>query len=385
MRIVHASHGRFHHHDLARQLYARGMLERFFTGYPRWKLKGEDLPHDRISTFPWVETPYMALQKTRLMGERLRRKSIRLLHSTFGRYVASRMPDCDAFIGLSGTGLKAGLTVQQRGGLYVCDRGSSHIVEQDQLLREEFERQGQSFVGIDPWVIEREQAEYDQADLITVPSEFVRQTFLAQGVSAEKIAKVPYGVHLQQFEKIAEPPPDYFDVVFAGNAPFRKGLPDLLQAFSDFKHPRKRLTIVGNVAGEMGKYLARHHVSDSVVFTGHCPLPRLKEIFSRSHVMVLPSIEEGLALVMAMALACGCPVIASEHTGARDLFDDGEQGFVIPIRSPSAITERLETFVDKPELRARMSEAALTLVHERLGGWDAYGDQIAKVITQRLS
>lgn len=327
----------------------------------------------------------MALQKTRLMRERLRRESIRLLHSTFARYVASRMPDCDAFIGLSGTGLKAGLTVQQRGGLYVCDRGSSHIVEQDQLLREEFERQGQSFVGIDPWIIEREQAEYDQADLITVPSEFVRQTFLAQGVSAEKIAKVPYGVHLQQFEKIAEPPPDYFDVVFAGNAPFRKGLPDLLQAFSDFKHPRKRLTIVGGVAGEMGKYLARHHVSDSVVFTGHCPLPRLKEIFSRSHVMVLPSIEEGLALVMAMALACGCPVIASEHTGARDLFDDGEQGFVVPIRSPLAITERLEILVDKPELRARMSEAALTLVHERLGGWDAYGDQIAKVITQRLS
>ncbi len=41
-----------------------------------------------------------------------------------------------------------------------------------------------------------------------------------------------------------------------------------------------------------------------------------------------------LALSMVQALACGCPVIASEHTGARDLFEDGVQGFIVPIRDP---------------------------------------------------
>ena len=54
---------------------------------------------------------------------------------------------------------------------------------------------------------------------------------------------------------------------------------------------------------------------------------------SRSHVMVLPSIEEGLALVQAQALACGCPVIGTRHTGAEDLFSDGNEGFIVPIRN----------------------------------------------------
>lgn len=191
MRVVHACHGKFHHHDLARQLDKRGILERFFTGYPRWKLKHEALPHERVSTFPWVEVPYMALLKTRLMGARMRRQSLRLVMRSFDHYVASHMPTCDVFIGLSGAGLKAGRTVQRRGEVYVCDRGSSHILAQDRLLREEYARQGQPFSGIDPWVIEREQAEYAQADLITVPSEFVRQSFLAEGVPAENWPKCP--------------------------------------------------------------------------------------------------------------------------------------------------------------------------------------------------
>ena len=46
-------------------------------------------------------------------------------------------------------------------------------------------------------------------------------------------------------------------------------------------------------------------------------------------VMVQPSIEEGLSLVMAEALACGCPVIATENTGAEDLFQNNKEGFII--------------------------------------------------------
>lgn len=385
MRVVHACHGKFHHQELARQLHARGILERFFTGYPRWKLKREDLPQQKISTFPWVETPYMALLKMRLMGGRLHRQMHRLLVTSFDRYTASRIPDCDVFIGLSGSGLNAGRTVQTRGGLYVCDRASSHIVAQDRLLREEYERHGQTFAGIDPWVIEREQAEYDQADLVTVPSEFVRQTFLKQSVPSSKIVKVPYGVNLQHFSKICEVPTESFEVVFVGRVSLRKGIPDLLQAFNALDHPRKRLTIVGGITDETRSWLATHSIPDKVSFAGHCQQSRLTEILSRSHVMVLPSIEEGMAYVMAQSLACGCPVVASEHTGARDLFEDGDQGFIVPIRSPSVIAERLQLLADEPDLRQRMGESALRLVREALGGWNTYGDRMVEVLSSLVS
>ena len=67
------------------------------------------------------------------------------------------------------------------------------------------------------------------------------------------------------------------------------------------------------------------------------PQDRLAAIMSSSHVMILPSIEEGLALVQAQAMACGCPLISSTNTGGEDLFSDGVEGFVVPIRSPEAI------------------------------------------------
>jgi glycosyltransferase involved in cell wall biosynthesis len=93
---------------------------------------------------------------------------------------------------------------------------------------------------------------------------------------------------------------------------------------------------------------------------------------SRAGVLVLPSIEEGLALVQAQAMACGCPVIATPHAGAVDLFADGREGFIVPVRDPEAIADRLARLHGDPELRAAMGEAALARVRT-IGGWDDYG------------
>lgn len=88
--------------------------------------------------------------------------------------------------------------------------------------------------------------------------------------------------------------------------------------------------------------------------------------------MVLASIEEGLAHVIGQAMACGCPVIATENTGARDFFTDGVEGFIVPIRSPEAIAEKLVWLYEHPEERRGMRQAALRRVKD-LGGWDTYG------------
>jgi len=67
-------------------------------------------------------------------------------------------------------------------------------------------------------------------------------------------------------------------------------------------------------------------------------------------------------------------VIATTATGAEDLFTDGVEGFIMPIRSPEALLERMQRFVDEPGLRAQMSAAALERV-QSLGGWTTYGDR----------
>ena len=90
--------------------------------------------------------------------------------------------------------------------------------------------------------------------------------------------------------------------------------------------------------------------------------------------MVQPSIEDGFGLVIAEALACGCPVIATLNTGAIDLFSDENEGFIIKPRSVEKIYEKLEQLADDRNLRKRMSTNAI-LKTKKIGGWDQYGDR----------
>jgi glycosyltransferase involved in cell wall biosynthesis len=232
---------------------------------------------------------------------------------------------------------------------------------------------------VDPYFVEREEAEYSQADAITVPSSFALRSFVQMGVPKEKLRRIPYGVRLDRFRRVAEPPRDEFRVLFAGTVSLRKGVPYLLEAFRALRHPRKRLRLVGPVTGEMQGLLHRFDLTD-VELVGRVPQVEMAEYMSSSHVMVLPSIEEGLALVQGQAMACGCPLISSEHTGGEDLFSESVEGFLVPIRSSAVIAQRLQQLADDVDLQQRMSEAALARV-QSLGGWSEYGDQWANLVT----
>jgi glycosyltransferase involved in cell wall biosynthesis len=200
------------------------------------------------------------------------------------------------------------------------------------------------------------------------------------GVPEAKVHKVPYGVRLENFNPVSQAPADSFEVLFVGGVSFRKGIPYLLDAFKRFAHPHKRLRIAGGVQKEIRAYLSKG-LPENVEFLGIVPQREVKKIMSTSHVMVLPSLEEGLALVQAQALACGCPLISSTNTGGSDLFTAGIEGFEVPIRSVEAITERLQQLADEPLLQQRMKEAAIANVRS-LGGWHTYGEQYLSMLNQ---
>jgi starch synthase len=376
MKVVQTVPGKFHHFHLARHFQSVGILEAVFSSYPLQKLKDQEIPLDKLHCYPWWHLLWLANNKYGTSKGNLPWLINRQMVKTLDSYVARHLPPCDVFIGLSNSGLKTGTLCQKRGGKYICDRGSSHIRYADRIMKEEFKLWGQEHRGVDPFNIAREEREYAQADVVVVPSEFVRRSFIEMGVDEKKVRKVPYGADLKRFSKIAEPDDQFFDVLFVGQISFRKGMPYLLQAFENFKHPKKRLKIVGRVQDEMKKFLEGKNY-EHVEFSGQMPHLQLKDMMSRAHVMVVPSIEEGLAMVQGEALACGCPLISSTNTGGQDLFDDGKEGYIVPIRDSKAITERLERLAQDPALRLRMSEAAVRRV-ESIGGWSNYGASFVK-------
>jgi glycosyltransferase involved in cell wall biosynthesis len=263
--------------------------------------------------------------------------------------------------------------VQQRGGKFICDRGSTHIRYRAELIEDEHRRWGvMEGSQDDPRDLAREETIYDVADAVTVPSSYSARTYLERGIPPEKLHIFPYGVLLNRFQKVADPPTDRFEVLYVGRISLPKGFPYLLQAFANLRVPNKHLTVIGGVLPEFRSVLEKLP-KDSVTFTGTMPQVQLKEWMSRSHVMVMPSLDEGMALVQGQALACGCPIIATTNTGAEDLFTEGVEGFIVPIRDPAALTDRMQRLAEDPALQKRMSEAALARVHQ-LGGWQKYGD-----------
>ena len=157
--------------------------------------------------------------------------------------------------GLSGHGKQAGIVTQEKGGKYICDRASSHIRFQNEILKEEYARWKIPFQGIDFRYIDKEEAEYELADRITVPSEFVLKSFLSKGVPAEKITKVVFGARLDRFAKNGMPDNTKFIVLWVGSVSLRKGFMYLLKAFQQLKHPNKELRVIGPVLPEMESLL----------------------------------------------------------------------------------------------------------------------------------
>ena len=378
MKVVVSTIGKFHTFSLARQLYERGHLERVFTGYPRFKLRDEALPDALIESWPWLSLLGQAHGRLAWSNRAFGQKIARLSQKSFDNYVSARLPACDVFVGLSGSALKTGRRAQAAGALYVCDRGSSHVRYQNRLIEDEHRRRGVRFQGTHPGTIAQEEAEYAAADVITVPSRFAARSFEEMGVDGCKVRVVPYGVDLARFHPIGVPDPERFDVLFVGGASLRKGIPDLLEAFAALRHPRKRLTLVGAISRDVAPLTRAAAANQPIRCLGHRPNGRLKETLSRSHVLVLPSIEDGFGIVMAEAMACGCPVVATDHTGAEDLLEDGREGFVVPIRVPEAIASRLQQMADDPTLRERMAAASLARMRAS-GGWDAYGAGMVSV------
>ena len=373
MRVVQAVFGVFHHFELARELSRRGHLLKIYSTFPWRRLKREGLSRSVVETFPWVHTPEILLSRAGLENPWFFDLTGYVNALTFDEWTLRRIPECDAFIGISGAGLKTGKLVQRRGGKFICDRGSSHIRYRAELIAEEYARWGvPELAHEDPRDIEREETIYAMADALTVPSTYAARTYLERGVPAERLHVLPYGVLLDRFHKVADPPTDRFEVLYVGRVSLAKGVQYLLEAFARLPHPSKHLTVIGGVMPEMKAVLHRLP-TDQVTFLGTVPQLQLKEYMSRSHVMVMPSLDEGLSLVMSQALACGCPVIGTNHTGAENLLTDGKDGFIVPVRETEPLTERLQQIADDVALQHRLSEQALLTVRNA-GGWQQYGD-----------
>jgi glycosyltransferase involved in cell wall biosynthesis len=382
VRIVQTTFGVFHHFELARELERRGCLQTIYSSYPWARLRREGLPRARVETYPWLHVAQHLADRLPV-GRRWLTDELGYANAlAFDRWTLKQLQRAarpDALVGLAGSSLDTGRWLQAEGGVFVCDRGSTHQRFQEQVVREEFLRWGVDEPVSDLRDTLREEAIYEASDAVTVPSKSAANSYIKMGVAAKKIYVIPYGVRLEAFSPQPVDSHD-FNVLFAGAVGLRKGLPYLLEAFAALRHPRKRLRVIGQMQAEMRGVLGRLP-KDGVEFLGSLPRAEVAEWMQRSQVLVLPSVEDGFGLVMAEAMASGCPVIASDQTGAADLFTDGVEGYIVPARDAAAIAERLERLAGDSLLQQTMAAAAVARVRS-VGGWTEYGARWERLLRE---
>jgi glycosyltransferase involved in cell wall biosynthesis len=155
----------------------------------------------------------------------------------------------------------------------------------------------------------------------------------------------------------------------------RKGLGDLFAAFRLLKSKHVELVVMGSAMTTMDFY--KKEMSNFIYEPGR-PHQEVLKLMQSCDVFCLPSIVEGRALVMQEAMSQGLPLIITPNTGGADLIKEGMTGFLIPIRSPELIAEKINWFLDNRDKVQAMGKMAQE--HAALYSWKDYGNNIVKYL-----
>ena len=157
-------------------------------------------------------------------------------------------------------------------------------------------------------------------------------------------------------------------ILGAGRLIARKDYATLLRAFALVRQQRAaRLVIVGE--GEERPHLERlvHKLGceSDVSLPGFVAKPF--PYFSRAKLFVLSSRWEGLPTNVVEAMACGCPVVATDCPGGgREILEGGRLGRLVPVGDAESMAEAMIMTLDEPRLSDRLSSRAMDFHVDRI-------------------
>lgn len=347
-----------------------------------------DIPLSLQHNHPWRELARLASAGLPLAWLRRHEKgplSINAVYCSFDRHVAARLPllvGLEVVYAYEDGALCTFQAAQSLGVRRVYDLPIGYWRAARQIFEEERELQPAwacTLTGLrdSPAKLVRKDEELNLADLVIVPSQFVRSTLLSHGVCAAPIAVVPFGSP----PPLAQPPTTRMDgplrVLYVGSLGQRKGLSYALEAIKDLGD-QVSFTLIGKPVAmdcqPLTEALQCHRSTYSL------PHRAILDQMRQHDVLLLPSLFEGYALVINEALSQGLPVIATPNSGAMESVRNGVEGFIVPIRNSQAIAERLQLLVSDRGRLAAMRQACLSRAEEL--NWACYEQGLRAAVAQ---
>lgn len=344
----------------------------------QWKTRQIPLPNNKITAFQMLGLRYQF--ELKLKSKRTTDVFFKY-NRLFGNRVAARLKskDADAVYGFTGSSLEIFEAAKAKGLKCILEQMSAPVAESTNVIQEEHQRwPGWQEKQATEWDLKRwtprERQEWELADRIISPSEYVASELKKEELPQGRVSTVPFAVSRSHFK----PRLHSFDgnrplrILYVGALRLLKGIPYLLEALSRLDSSKIEVVFIGRNYLRPDILKQYHRLVD---FKGQIPRNELAKTYHWADVFVMPSLCEGSATVSYEARACGLPAIATFTSGTW--IKPGVEGFVVPRRNPGAIVAALEKFLQQPDLVAEMSEENLANIGSYT--WDAYGKRLVDV------
>ena len=374
LQVAIATAGRFHVFDLARELRALGHDVMLYSYVPRQRARQFGIKDEYyIGLLPLV-APALICQ--RLARRYFPRATEWFLYKSLNWAVRLRLRPCDVFVAMSGIYLEAARYAKREFNAKVwLERGSQHILSQDEILRQIPGAERPSAL-----TTEREREGYELADQIVIPSKHVENSFRRDPSAFAKLFRNPLGVDLDAFPYPGpKDPHEPFTLLFVGNWSLRKGCDLLTKAVMTVRDVR--LLHVGSVSDAHFPADDERFVHvDTVSQTG------LSQFYAQADALVLPSREDGFGMVIPQALASGLPVICTDRTGGPDLAYTpalAERITVVPSDDAAALATAIQSLTERLRRDGRLPP--LGQRDRELLSWTSYARRYSDELRRKFA
>ena len=167
--------------------------------------------------------------------------------------------------------------------------------------------------------------------------------------SSKSVVRFPAWIDFKDFQNI-EPKPlskDKFNILFIGSVTDRKKPHMIIEAIQRIYDKSYHLSIVGPAPNEkyfkeLKDLIDKSDLQNQVSLIGPVDRESVKDYYSTSNLMILPSISEGLARVIFESQVAMCPVLVTDAPGMSDIVIDGQTGYVFESNNLDSLSLKIE-------------------------------------------
>lgn len=379
LKGIVSSGAKFHSMHTAEGLYRHNMLKKYIISERSINLITKNIPSKHIK---YTRIPFFIggiLRKIPYIGSKIPYNIISdVMFDIISLRKIYKLNDIRYFLGFNNYSLIQMKYLKRKGVKLILDQRIAHVNKEIEIYKNESNKLPNNLSNT---MIKRKLKEYEIADYIFVGSNFVRDTFIKNGIEKKKLKVINYGYDDKIFKvksKKNKNNKDSFKIVFVGQIGYRKGVKYILEAIENLRNKNIKidLTLIGNVDDDFKDVMEEY--KDIFKYKGFMKSDDLVDEYNKNDVFIFPSLCEGSARVTYEAAACGLPLVVTYSSGS--IVENMKSGILIEENSSKSIEDALSLLYSDRELLNKMRINILKDIKKYT--WENYENNISKIIEE---